>query len=88
MSPTTAESQQKQSSHPFATAHSIHLHQTTYTPTSLLPIFNSTHATTLISFISPTPSATTSPHDYVPLHTAMLDACRQSSHCKRFIPAE
>ncbi|RAH46775.1 MFS general substrate transporter [Aspergillus brunneoviolaceus CBS 621.78] len=60
----------------------ITTHQTDYTPTSLLPILNTTQATTLLSLIR-------CPNDaYLPLHTHLLDACIASQTCKRLIPSE
>lgn len=49
---------------------------------SILSILDSTQSTALISFLNP-PTAL-----YVPLHTALLQACLASSTCKRFIPSE
>ncbi|RAH71384.1 MFS general substrate transporter [Aspergillus aculeatinus CBS 121060] len=60
----------------------ITTHQTDYTPTSLVPILNTTQATTLLSLIR-------CPNDaYLPLHTHLLDACIASQTCKRLIPSE
>lgn len=53
-----------------------------YTKDSILSILDSITATALISFLNP-PTAL-----YVPLHTALLQACLASSTCKRFIPSE
>ncbi|OJJ95681.1 hypothetical protein ASPACDRAFT_11308, partial [Aspergillus aculeatus ATCC 16872] len=60
----------------------ITTHQTDYTPTSLLPILNTTQATTLLSLIR-------CPNDaYLTLHTHLLNACIASQTCKRLIPSE
>ncbi|PYH86121.1 MFS general substrate transporter [Aspergillus uvarum CBS 121591] len=60
----------------------ITTHQTDYTAASLLPILNTTRATTLLSLIR-------CPNDaYLPLHTHLLDACIASQTCKRLIPSE
>ncbi|KAL9022862.1 MAG: hypothetical protein Q9180_008528, partial [Flavoplaca navasiana] len=66
----------------WASKKGIPIHPTDYTPSSLLSILNQTNATTLISFIN-----LTSPL-YIQIHSALLSACRQSTHCKRLIPSE
>ncbi|KAL8785247.1 MAG: hypothetical protein Q9195_008720 [Heterodermia aff. obscurata] len=55
---------------------------TDYTTASLLSILNSTHATTIISFIN------NSGPQYITVHSALLTACQQSNTCKRLIPSE
>ena len=66
----------------WASKKGIPTHPTDYTPSSLLSILNQTNATTLISFIN-----LTSPL-YIQIHSALLSACQQSTHCKRLIPSE
>ncbi|RAH81410.1 MFS general substrate transporter [Aspergillus japonicus CBS 114.51] len=68
---------------PIWTSHpKITTHQTDYTAASLLPILNTTRATTLLSLIR------CSNDIYLPLHTHLLDACIASQTCKRLIPSE
>ena len=56
--------------------------KTDYTETSVLKILEETGAFALISLIQP-------PDDlYLPIHTALLNACVKSPTCKRFIPSE
>lgn len=76
-----------QSTHAWATQRNITFYQTTYSPSSLVPILDHTGASVLISFISPQPPAS-DPRDYIPFHTSLLHACQQSRTCKRIIPAE
>ncbi|KAI4159511.1 MAG: hypothetical protein LQ342_006512 [Letrouitia transgressa] len=68
--------------HSWCTNHKIPIYTTDYTIPSLSPILNSTHATTLISFLNP------SHEEYFSVHAALLSACQQSTYCKRFIPSE
>ena len=49
---------------------------------SILGILNSTQASALISFVQPPDEL------YLPIHTALLQACSESASCKRFIPSE
>ncbi|KAL8957777.1 MAG: hypothetical protein Q9193_005037 [Seirophora villosa] len=55
---------------------------TDYTVPSILTVLNDTAATTLISFINLADTR------YITVHSALLDACQQSSRCKRLIPSE
>ncbi|KAI4086738.1 MAG: hypothetical protein LQ344_007307 [Seirophora lacunosa] len=55
---------------------------TDYTVPSILTLLNDTAATTLISFINLADTR------YITVHSALLDACQQSSRCKRLIPSE
>ncbi|KAL4969862.1 NAD(P)-binding protein [Aspergillus stella-maris] len=58
------------------------VHKTDYTTPSLLNILNTTNAHALISTIRCPNSA------YIPLHTALVNACLVSKSCKTFIPSE
>ena len=55
---------------------------TDYTKASVLAGLNRIRAVALVSFVQPPDEL------YVSIHTAMLDACRESATCKRFIPSE
>ena len=72
-----------QESLPFCTSRSIPVHKTDYTHDSLLDIFNTTQACTVISFIN-----SASSEEYLGAHTALLSACQESTACKRLIPSE
>jgi hypothetical protein len=53
-----------------------------YSTGSVLQILNDTNANTLISFNNGEDQT------FVDVHRAFLEACRQSTNCKRFIPSE
>lgn len=60
----------------------IPVHITDYTISSILSVLDTTHATTLISFINLATDL------YISVHISLLEACRLSHSCKRFIPSE
>ncbi|KAK7463121.1 hypothetical protein VKT23_007706 [Stygiomarasmius scandens] len=66
------------SSHPH-----VNLQITDYSTSSILNILNTTKPVILFSFIH-----SNDPGLYNTAHSAMLQACQQSSTCKRFVPSE
>ena len=59
-----------------------HVFETDYSESSVGDILSQTRPSALISFIQPPDEL------YVPIHTALLNACSKSATCKRFIPSE
>jgi nucleoside-diphosphate-sugar epimerase len=61
----------------------VTLQITDYTKDSILSILNKNDASVLFSFLH-----SNDPAFYVTAHQAMLNACRESESCKRFVPSE
>jgi hypothetical protein len=60
----------------------IDVRETDYSEKSVLEILNSVNAAALVSFIN-------GPHElYFDIHVSLLNACKKSASCKRFIPSE
>jgi nucleoside-diphosphate-sugar epimerase len=67
----------------FSDHSSVSLQITNYSKESILSILNDSNAEVLFSFLH-----SNDPEFYVGVHKAMLEACKQSKGCKRFVPSE